>query len=288
MLNQARIRFMKPDIPDLKKKGYSMYDMHSHTKYSDGRRTVAQMMEHARKLGIGLAITDHNEVRGAVAACRNNLGIKVIPGTELTTGEGAHILFYFYDPKELEEYFNKYVLNYREKKCFVAFLKKDAATLVDEARQYNCVISAAHPYAISWTGLMKHINDDLNKRILKKIDAIEVINGSSTKYMNNKAVNLAIETDKCITGGSDAHLKSELGGVISYVKEKNSPQEFLDSILNKKNYVIGKQGPIIRKTASHCLKINTSGHMSKLAYIKRHIKFVREMRRAKKLNKKRL
>jgi hypothetical protein len=41
-------------------------DLHTHTIYSDGRATPAEIIDHALHLGLhALAITDHNNGRGA-------------------------------------------------------------------------------------------------------------------------------------------------------------------------------------------------------------------------------
>jgi hypothetical protein len=44
---------------------------------------------------IGVAITDHNEIRGAVEMDRIR-DVLSIPGIEVTSGEGSHLLVYFY------------------------------------------------------------------------------------------------------------------------------------------------------------------------------------------------
>jgi len=79
-------------------------DYHNHTWYSDGTKSPAGVIEHAKGLGLReIAITDHDGIGGireaqeAGAQC----GIDVVPGIELSTrmedGAGLHILGYGID-----------------------------------------------------------------------------------------------------------------------------------------------------------------------------------------------
>lgn len=67
-------------------------DLHIHTIYSyDGTATVHAVLQRARQLGLDLvAITDHDEIRGALQAeqLAPKFGVQVIPGIEITTAEG--------------------------------------------------------------------------------------------------------------------------------------------------------------------------------------------------------
>jgi len=72
-------------------------DLHIHTTYSDGIGTVSAVMEAARRTDLDvLAITDHDQVRGALEAQQmaSRFGVQVIPGVEITTAEG-HLLGLF-------------------------------------------------------------------------------------------------------------------------------------------------------------------------------------------------
>jgi predicted metal-dependent phosphoesterase TrpH len=70
--------------------------MHFHSHHSDGLNRIATIADRARELNIGIAITDHNAIQGAVEI-DNYKDILSIPGIEVTSAEGTHILIYFYD-----------------------------------------------------------------------------------------------------------------------------------------------------------------------------------------------
>lgn len=67
-------------------------DLHTHTIYSyDGTATVPAVLKRARQTGLDvIAITDHDEIRGALLAeqLAPKFGLEVIPGVEITTAEG--------------------------------------------------------------------------------------------------------------------------------------------------------------------------------------------------------
>ena len=67
-------------------------DIHMHTLFSyDGTATVPAVLNRASQVGLDLiAITDHDEIRGALLAeqLAPKFGIQVIPGVEITTAEG--------------------------------------------------------------------------------------------------------------------------------------------------------------------------------------------------------
>src|SRR6056297_898932 len=77
------------------------YDLHCHSiKSMDSINKIESIIKSAKKRGLdGVAITDHDSVfKGE----KEIDGIKLIPGSEITLKDGAHLLAYFLD-KELEE-----------------------------------------------------------------------------------------------------------------------------------------------------------------------------------------
>ena len=81
-------------------------DLHTHSCYSDGTRSPAQILSEAAALGLSaVALTDHNTVAGLpefLAADREST-VLAIPGVEISTGwmgKELHILGLFLPPDE--------------------------------------------------------------------------------------------------------------------------------------------------------------------------------------------
>jgi predicted metal-dependent phosphoesterase TrpH len=83
-------------------------DLHTHTVYSDGTFTPAELMSLARERGLqALAVTDHDTMNGLAEAetAAAADGVELVPGVEFSTvrdGEGVHVLCYFMDPAHPE------------------------------------------------------------------------------------------------------------------------------------------------------------------------------------------
>ena len=67
-------------------------DLHMHTIYSyDGTASIPAVLAQAKQAGLDvIAITDHDEIKGALKAFElaPRFGVEVIPGIEVTTAEG--------------------------------------------------------------------------------------------------------------------------------------------------------------------------------------------------------
>lgn len=100
-----------------------MIDLHSHTKYSDGSSSVAELLDNAQKLGLSLlSITDHNTIDAHYdlenMELRRIFGGKIISGVEITTtynGETIEVLGYGFDLDMMKEFLEKNVLTFEEK-----------------------------------------------------------------------------------------------------------------------------------------------------------------------------
>lgn len=98
-------------------------DLHVHTTASDGGYRPGEIVRLAVSLGLeAIAITDHDNTASNIAGVKagEKFGLRVIPGVELTTVEGYHILGYFIQPVESELY--EYLSSL--KKQFWAFMCK--------------------------------------------------------------------------------------------------------------------------------------------------------------------
>ena len=162
-------------------------DLHCHTYYSyDGSDSPQKMVEAAIEKGINcLAITDHNEVKGALEALEYTKGkpILIIPGIEIKSKEGDIL-----------------ALNIKE----IIPNKLSAEETIKEIKEAGGLAIIPHPF-----GWLCSFKGDLEK-IVKEIDGIEVLNAS---YFggNKKALIFAKKYGLSFTAGSDAHFSSFAG-----------------------------------------------------------------------------
>lgn len=177
--------------------------MHIHSNYSDGRATIAEILDYVEKetdLDI-IAISDHDTTEGALEAQRiakeKNLGFEVIIGEEVSTKDG-HILALF-----LEEKIAPHMS-----------VKKTIA----EIHRQNGIAIAPHPF--QHTRLKNPKMTVMNGIGLKNLvaskntlDAVETVNGTPTLSDENikaKFINATILF--CgETGSSDAHILEAIG-----------------------------------------------------------------------------
>lgn len=83
-----------------------MYDLHTHSRHSDGRLTPAEVVACAARAGlVGVALTDHDTTAGwaEAAAAAAVHGIELVPGIELSAEEresSVHVLGYWLDAED--------------------------------------------------------------------------------------------------------------------------------------------------------------------------------------------
>jgi predicted metal-dependent phosphoesterase TrpH len=84
-------------------------DLHSHSTASDGSRAPADVIREAKRVGlVAIALTDHDTLDGIAEATATGaeLGVRVVPGVELSAVEGdveTHILgLHLSDTREME------------------------------------------------------------------------------------------------------------------------------------------------------------------------------------------
>ena len=256
MDNKNRIIFEKVNLPKLVKE-YTVVDMHMHTKHSDGINKLSAIIKKAKKLGIGVAITDHNKIKGAVEA-ENYKGILIIPGIEVTPKEGTHMLIYFYDVEDLKEFYKDSVKPYKGPDT-MSPLSLHLEELIDRARKYKTLIILAHPYSTAFTGICNHhfLKKNLDK-IFRKVDGVEVINSENLHKWNAKSAFFGFNLDKSVTAGSDGHTLYHMTKAITYSDCKPDRKSFLDAVKKKNNKVIGKEIDMLRKITSQSFKLKTN------------------------------
>lgn len=162
-------------------------DLHIHSKYSgDSRMAPADILKTAEEVGLdGVAITDHDTVKGGLEASKIDSDIEVIAGAEIRTDRGE-IIGYFLSEE------------IREKEFFA---------VTDAIKAQGGVVCIPHPFDIFRIYRMKPRDD-----ILKVVDCIEVLNSRCVVgAFNEKARKLAEKRGLGMTAGSDAHTVSEIG-----------------------------------------------------------------------------
>jgi predicted metal-dependent phosphoesterase TrpH len=240
----ARIRFGTPDIDELISDGFSAVDMHVHTHYSDGAPSLRQILTHVQKRRIGIAITDHNEVRGVQEMQASNSEALVIPGIELDCAEGPHLLLYFYSCTDLVDFFDRHIRDRRVGAQYTT-TSLPTAQILSFAEGYSCLKVAAHPFGYFCLnrGILKCEAKNLLQGIMDRLDGIEAICGGMTRNVNRMAVEYANAHHIPVTGGSDAHILQEIGSVITGVRA-DSVGDFLDGIKRGESIVVGSSSGI--------------------------------------------
>jgi predicted metal-dependent phosphoesterase TrpH len=256
MIDHHRIQFERPDLAKLKQKN-TVVDPHFHSHYSDGYNSVETIAQKVSELGIGIAITDHNEIRGAIEIAQYR-DILSIPGIEMTSAEGTHVLIYFYQLDHLETFYNDYVIP-NLGNDIMSSTSLPMEKIIRRARKFKTVIIFPHPYCGVYTGIQNsYFSQDRRDRIFSMVDGVEVINSENMKISNLRSALLGFNLNKSITGGSDGHRVAQMGRVVTYASCRPNRKAFLDAIKKKKTKVVGKEVDLIRKVTSNGVKLRNN------------------------------
>jgi len=256
MIENHRIQFERPNLPELIKKN-TVVDLHFHSHHSDGYNTVEAIAAKARDLGIGIAVTDHNQIRGAVEIDAYS-DVLSIPGIEMTSREGTHVLIYFYHIEALEVFYKDHVIPYMGNDI-MSSTTLEMEEIIKRARKFKTVIIFPHPFCVIYTGIQNsYFPENRRERIFSKVDGVEVINSENMNKSNLRSALLGFNLGKGITGGSDGHRISQMGKAVTYAACKPSRKAFLDAIKKRKTKVVGKEIDLIRKVTSNGVKLRTN------------------------------
>jgi hypothetical protein len=173
------------------------------------------MIKAALKKGLdGLAITDHNTVRGSLVAKKLAKRFKflIITGSEIKTKEGEII-----------------ALDIKENVPIELTIEET----VEKIHELGGIATAPHPFG-------SFIFRRCAGRKGLMADAIEVYNSTLTKSQNKRAMDMAQLFKKSITAGSDAHSSRNVGnaGIIA----NGDP---IEDILKNRVEIFGKHTSII-------------------------------------------
>ncbi|QYZ79766.1 hypothetical protein E2N92_10160 [Methanofollis formosanus] len=244
------VTFARPDFSALRERGLMPVDMHTHTNHSDAPTRVRDALRKAEDHGFGLAITDHNGIGGVLEARRLGTETTVVPGIEVSAWDGPHILVYFYDTHDLEDFYRSHIRDARSKSPYLA-TRLTTPEVLERAAGYPCVVSAAHPYGylLFNKGVQKCIDREyLEPTILSEFDAVEALCGGMGRGQNEKAARLAEKEGIGVTGGTDGHLLSDLGTVVTCA-DAADVGSFLDAVARRETTVVGLEKNALEKCA---------------------------------------
>ena len=184
-------------------------DLHMHTDHSpDCATPVDTLLDTAKRVGLGaIAVTDHNEVSGALEARERADGIKVIVAEEIKTGDQGEVIGLFIEEKIPRG------LTLQE--------------TIAEIRRQGGLVYVPHPFdRMHAVPDYEHLLD-----VVEDIDAIEVFNPRvAFAAFNEEAARFAAKYRIVAGAGSDSHVAQGLGSVKIRMRDFDGPEEFLESL----------------------------------------------------------
>jgi glycosyltransferase involved in cell wall biosynthesis len=200
----------RPDVQRrLQERDYIHADLHMHTDHSpDCATPVDTLLDTAKRVGLGaIAITDHNEISGALEARDRADGIKVIVSEEVKTADQGEVIGLFIEEKiprgmTLQE-------------------------TIAEIRRQGGLVYVPHPFdRMHSVPDYEHLLD-----VVGDIDAIEVFNPRvAFSAFNEEAARFAAKYRIVAGAGSDSHVVQGLGSVKIRMRDFDGPEEFLESL----------------------------------------------------------
>ena len=184
-------------------------DLHMHTDHSpDCATPVDTLLDTAKRVGLGaIAITDHNEISGALEARERANGIKVIVAEEVKTADQGEVIGLFIEDKiprgmTLQE-------------------------TIAEIRRQGGLVYVPHPFdRMHAVPDYEHLLD-----VVEDIDAMEVFNPRvAFAAFNEEAARFAAKYRIVAGAGSDSHVAQGLGSVKIRMRDFDGPEEFLESL----------------------------------------------------------
>jgi predicted metal-dependent phosphoesterase TrpH len=183
-----------------------------HTDHSpDCATPVEVLLATAKDRGLGaIAITDHNEISGALAAreaAEEIGGIEVIVGEEVKTAEQGEVIGLFVSER-IER-------------------GMTMAETIAEIRRQGGLVYVPHPFdRLHSVPDYEHLLD-----IVEDIDILEVFNPRVALTAFNEEAERFADKYRIVPGaGSDSHVAQALGSVMIRVHDFDGPEEFLEAM----------------------------------------------------------
>jgi glycosyltransferase involved in cell wall biosynthesis len=201
----------RPDVRErLRGRDFIHVDLHMHTDHSpDCATPVRTLLDTAAEVGLGaIAITDHNEISGALEAREQADGqVKVIVAEEVKTADQGEVIGLFIEEKiergmTLQE-------------------------TIAEIRRQGGLVYMPHPFdRMHSVPDYEHLLD-----VVEEIDAMEVFNPRvAITAFNEEAARFAAKYRIVAGAGSDSHVAQGLGSVKIRMRDFDGPEEFLESL----------------------------------------------------------
>lgn len=186
----------------------------------DGTSHIKDIMILAKKRGLSaIAITDHNTTIGSLEAQKmaKAFDLIVVPAMELSTDSGE-------------------ILAYGITSKIDKGLPVNVA--IEQIHEQGGVAVAAHPFNIKHPNIdFARLDEDLIKKLpLDGLEAFDPLRGRVDAHF----LDLAKQLNIAITGGSDAHLRYQIGkGLTIFPDSCKTWQDMVEAIKQRQTYVTG-------------------------------------------------
>ncbi len=201
---RAKLAALSPSRPD-----WINADLHMHSNFSkDCTHTVESIIRTAREIGLGaIALTDHNEIKGAFLARELAEGDPfVIVAEEIKSKEGEVIGLF------LQEHIPG---------------KLSFDETLSRIKEQGALVYVPHPFdALRTTPTYRALVDNLHR-----IDVIEIYNAKvALSSFNLSAERFAAKYNIVAGAGSDAHVLQALGTAMLRMPKFHDPESFMAAL----------------------------------------------------------
>ncbi len=188
------------------------YDLHVHSRYSgDNDSDPEDIIEAAIESGLdGLAFTEHYSYEASEYIIhlqeKYQKWITILRGVEFSSRQGHCLVFGVNTDKSIEK-------------------NADIEHVLEIVDAVGGIVIPAHPYRG-----MESIGDRIFK--LSKLSVIEGYNGCNIHTFNLLSIEAASKLGICFTGGSDAHLPTDVGSCYTLFREPANDENIVSLLKN--------------------------------------------------------
>lgn len=230
----------------LRERNYVFCDLHMHTDHSpDCATPVDVLLETAKRRGLGaIAVTDHNEISGALEARERADGIKVIVAEEIKTAHEGEVIGLFI-----------------EKKISRGMSMQET---IDAIHEQGGLAYVPHPFD------RLHSVPDYEHllKVVESIDVLEVFNARvAVPAFNEEAARFAAKYRVVAGAGSDSHVPQGLGSVKIRMRDFDGAEEFLGSLRDAD--ILGRRKSLIYLQSLKFLQTRARPRMGRRTLTKR-------------------